>query len=143
MKTFILLFESGFTFSWICDPRKVSAAESSCFSELSVRNSLSKEIENQLNILLLCLCGFFLLLVVSKVSRLCSGSKSFCGKEFFWSFFLLLLLLLLLLLFSSLFFRSLPEALVSDVSLLLSSSPCVPAACELGDRLISRQSLEA
>ncbi len=75
--------------------------------------------------------------MVSKVSRLCSGSKSFCGKEFFWSFFLLLLL------FSSLFFRSLPEALVSDVSLLLSSSPCVPAACELGDRLISRQSLEA
>jgi hypothetical protein len=34
---------------------------------------------------LLSLCGFFLL-VVAKVSRLCSGSKSFCGKEFFWSF---------------------------------------------------------
>ncbi len=73
--------------------------------------------------------------MVAKVSRLCSGSKSFCGKEFCLSF--------LLLLFPSLFFRSLPEALVSDVSLLLSSSPCVPAACELGDRLISRQSLEA
>ncbi len=71
----------------------------------------------------------------AKVSRLCSGSKSFCGKEIFLSF--------LLLLFSSLFFRSLPEALVSDVSLLLSSSPCVSAACELGARLISRQSLEA
>ncbi len=82
---FLGLFEFGFTFSWICDPRQVSAAESSCFSELSVRNSFSKKIENRLNILLLCCVVFFLLLVFAKVSRLCSGSKSFCGKEFFLS----------------------------------------------------------
>ncbi len=60
----------------------------------------------------------------------------FVGKNFFVVFVVVVVVFFL-------FFRSLPEALVSDVSLLSSSSPCVSAARELGDRLISCQSLEA
>ncbi len=133
MKTFFL-FESGFTFSWICDPRKVSAAESSCFSELSVRNSFSKKIDNQLNFLLLCCVVFFFFWWLPSYLDFAQVQSHFVGKNFFCRFCCCCRFLP--------FFRSLPEALFSDVSLLF-SSPCVSAACELGDRLIPRQSLEA
>ncbi len=79
-------FESGFSFSWICDPRQVSAAESSCFSELSVRNSFSKKIENRLNILLLCCVVFFFFWCLPRYLDFAQVQSHFVGKKFFCLF---------------------------------------------------------